>query len=234
MQRVNFKPHELPYQISEQIKYIRANIQFCGDEKKVILFTSTTASEGKSSLTLELAKSMAELGKRVLLVDADLRRSALKHQMANRESIRLGLSHYLSGLANLDEALCVTDEPVMYMLFAGPVPPNPSELLAGRRLDSLLEWGRKQFDYILVDTAPLGTVSDAALLARKCDGAVVVIESAKIPYRAVQGVVQQLRDANCPVLGAVLSKVENASNRNYKYTKYAYQYTNADDQSAKK
>ncbi len=233
MQKVNFKPHELPYQISEQIKYIRANIQFCGDEKKVILFTSTTASEGKSSLTLELAMSMAELGKRVLLVDADLRRSTLKSKVANREAVRLGLSHYLSGLANLDESLCVTDEPVMYMLLAGPVPPNPAELLAGRRLDALLDWGRKQFDYILVDTAPLGTVSDAALLARKCDGAVVVIEAAKIPYRAVQGVVQQLRDANCPVLGAVLSKVENASSRNYKYTKYAYQYT-ADDKSTKK
>ncbi len=233
MQKVSFKPHELPYQITEQIKYIRANIQFCGDEKKVILFTSTTASEGKSSLTLELAQSMAELGKRVLLVDADLRRSTLKSKVANREAVRLGLSHYLSGLANLDESLCVTDEPVMYMLLAGPVPPNPAELLAGRRLDALLDWGRKQFDYILVDTAPLGTVSDAALLARKCDGAVVVIEAAKIPYRAVQGVVQQLRDANCPVLGAVLSKVENASSRNYKYTKYAYQYT-ADDKSTKK
>lgn len=233
MQKVSFKPHELPYQISEQIKYIRANIQFCGDEKKVILFTSTTASEGKSSLTLELAMSMAELGKRVLLVDADLRRSTLKSKVANREAVRLGLSHYLSGLANLDESLCVTDEPVMYMLLAGPVPPNPAELLAGRRLDALLDWGRKQFDYILVDTAPLGTVSDAALLARKCDGAVVVIEAAKIPYRAVQGVVQQLRDANCPVLGAVLSKAENASSRNYKYTKYAYQYT-ADDKSTKK
>lgn len=233
MQKVSFKPHELPYQITEQIKYIRANIQFCGDEKKVILFTSTTASEGKSNLTLELAMSMAELGKRVLLVDADLRRSTLKSKVANREAVRLGLSHYLSGLANLDESLCVTDEPVMYMLLAGPVPPNPAELLAGRRLDALLDWGRKQFDYILVDTAPLGTVSDAALLARKCDGAVVVIEAAKIPYRAVQGVVQQLRDANCPVLGAVLSKVENASSRNYKYTKYAYQYT-ADDKSTKK
>ena len=233
MQKVSFKPHELPYQITEQIKYIRANIQFCGDEKKVILFTSTTASEGKSSLTLELAMSMAELGKRVLLVDADLRRSTLKSKVANREAVRLGLSHYLSGLANLDESLCVTDEPVMYMLLAGPVPPNPAELLAGRRLDALLDWGRKQFDYILVDTAPLGTVSDAALLARKCDGAVVVIEAAKIPYRAVQGVVQQLRDANCPVLGVVLSKVENASSRNYKYTKYAYQYT-ADDKSTKK
>lgn len=222
MQKVNFKSHELPYQINEQIKYIRANIQFCGDEKKVILFTSTTSNEGKSSLTLELAKSMAELGKRVLVVDADLRRSSMKYQIANRDAVKLGLSHYLSGMAGLDDALCVTGEPVIYMLLAGPVPPNPAELLAGKRLTALLDWGRKQFDYILVDTAPLGTVSDAALLATKCDGAVLVVESGKIPYRAAQGVVQQLRDANCPVLGVVLNKVENASNRNYRYTKYAY------------
>ncbi len=232
MQKISFKPHSLPYQINEQIKYIRANLQFCGDDKKVILITSTTASEGKSTLTMELAKSLAELGKRVLLVDGDLRRSNMKHQMINRENVKLGLSHYLSGMASLDDALCVTNEPVMYAVLAGTVPPNPAELLAGRRLSSLLDWGRKQFDYILVDTAPLGTVSDAALVARKCDGAVVVIEAGKIPYRAVQGVVQQLRDADCPVLGAVLSKVENASSRNYKYTKYAYQQYSTEDGSA--
>lgn len=227
MQKINFKPHELPYQINEQIKYIRANLQFCGDDKKVILITSTTASEGKSSLTLELAKSLAEQGKRILLVDGDLRRSNMKYQLINRDNIKLGLSHYLSGMASLDDALCVTNEPVMYAVLSGAVPPNPAELLAGRRLSSLLEWGRKQFDYILVDTAPLGTVSDAALVARKCDGAVVVIEAGKIPYRAVQGVVQQLKDAECPVLGAVLSKVEGATSRSY--TKYAYQYSNQDN-----
>lgn len=229
MQKISFKPHNLPYQINEQIKYIRANLQFCGDDKKVILITSTTASEGKSSLTIELAKSLAELGKRVLLVDGDLRRSNMKYQMINRENIKLGLSHYLSGMASLDDALCVTNEPVLYAVLAGAVPPNPAELLAGRRLNSLLDWGRKQFDYILVDTAPLGTVSDAAMLARKCDGAVVVIEAGKVPYRAVQGVVKQLEGAECPVLGAVLSKVENATSRSYKYTKYAYQYSNQDN-----
>lgn len=237
MQKVTFKPHELPYQINEQIKYLRANIQFCGDDKKVILITSTTAGEGKSSLTLELAKSLAELGKRVLLLDGDLRRSAMKYQMVNRENIKTGLAHYLSGMANLEEALCVTNEPVMYAMLAGPVPPNPTELLAGRRFGSLLEWGKSQFDYILIDTAPLGVVSDAAVLAPKCDGAVVVVEAGKVPYRAVQNVVQQLRDANCPVLGVVLNKVENAVGRNYKhstYNKYAYQYSSADASSAKK
>lgn len=227
MQKVTFKPRELPYQINEQIKYLRANIQFCGDDKKVILLTSTTANEGKSSLTLELAKSLAELGKRVLLVDGDLRRSTLKNQLISRDSAKLGLSHYLSGMAGLDDALCVTNEPVMYAMLAGPIPPNPSELLAGRRLNKLMEWGRSQFDYILVDTAPLGVVSDAAVLAPVCDGAIVVVEAGKVPYRAVQAVVQQLRDADCPVLGVILNKVENAPGRRYKYNykKYAYQYS---------
>lgn len=229
MQKVNFKPRELPYQINEQIKYLRANIQFCGDDKKVILFTSTIAGEGKSTLTLELAKSLAELGKRVLLIDGDLRRSTMKNQFINRDSAKQGLSHYLSGLIKLEDALCVTNEPVMYAVLSGPVPPNPSELFAGSRMKSLMEWGKSQFDYILVDTAPLGVVSDAAVLATRCDGAVVVVEAGKVPYRAAQGVVQQLNDANCPVLGVVLNKVENAVGRSYKYRAYnkGYGYQNA-------
>lgn len=108
MQKVTLKPHELPYQINEEIKYLRANIQFCGDDKKVILFTSSVASEGKSTITLELAKSMAQMGKRVLLLDTDLRRSMLKHQVVNRETVKLGFSHYLSGMANLEDVLYST------------------------------------------------------------------------------------------------------------------------------
>ncbi len=222
MQKVTFKPHELPYQINEEIKYLRANIQFCGDDKKVILFTSSVASEGKSSITLELAKSMAQMGKRVLLIDTDLRRSNLKHQITNRENVKLGLSHYLSGMSNLDEVLAVTDSPVMYVVFAGPVPPNPAELLACKRMTAMLEWARKQFDYILVDSAPLGTVIDAAALAPQCDGSAIVIESAKISRHTVQGVAQQLKDAGCPVLGVILNKVEKAHGRSYYNHHYEY------------
>lgn len=222
MQKVTLKPHELPYQINEEIKYLRANIQFCGDDKKVILFTSSIASEGKSTISLELAKSMAQMGKRVLLLDADLRRSMLKHQVVNRETIKLGLSHYLSGMANLEDVLCVTESPVMYTIFAGPVPPNPSELLASKRVEALLEWARKQFDYVLVDAAPLGTVIDAAVLANQCDGSAVVVEAGKISRRTVQGVVQQLKDAGCPVLGVILNKVEKAHGRSYYNHNYEY------------
>lgn len=224
MQKVTLKPHELPYQINEEIKYLRANIQFCGDDKKVILFTSSVASEGKSTITLELAKSMAQMGKRVLLLDTDLRRSMLKHQVVNRETVKLGFSHYLSGMANLEDVLCVTDSPVIYVIFAGPVPPNPAELLASKRVSALLDWARNQFDYVLVDAAPLGTVIDAAALANQCDGAAVVVESGKISRRVVQGVLQQLKDAGCPVLGVILNKVDKPHGRSYYNYKYKYNY----------
>lgn len=220
MQKVTLKPHELPYQINEEIKYLRANIQFCGDDKKVILFTSSIGSEGKSTVALELAKSMAQMGKRVLLVDGDLRRSMLKHQVVNREAVKLGFSHYLSGMANLEDVLCVSDNPVIYTIFAGPMPPNPAELLASKRVSALLDWARNQFDYVLVDAAPLGSVIDAATLATQCDGAAVVVESGKISRRVVQGVLQQLKDAGCPVLGVILNKVDKPRGRSY----YNYEY----------
>ena len=222
MQKVTLKPHELPYEINEEIKYLRANIQFCGDDKKVILITSSIASEGKSTITLELAKSMAQMGKRVLVIDSDLRRSMLKQQIANRDTIKQGLSHYLSGMASLEDVLCVTDSPVMYVIFSGPVPPNPSELLASKRMGALLDWARNQFDYILVDAAPLGNVIDAAVIAPQCDGSAVVVESGKMSRRIVQGVVQQLKDAGCPVLGVILNKVEKAHSRSYHNYKYEY------------
>lgn len=123
MQRASFKARKLPYYINEQIKYIRANIQLCGDDKKIILFTSTTQDEGKSTLTLDVSKSMAELGKRVLLLDSDLRRSMMKHHLSERAGGRLGLSHYLSGIAGLDEVLIAMEEPTMYVILAGSPPP---------------------------------------------------------------------------------------------------------------
>lgn len=89
---------------------------------------------------------------------------------------------------------------------------------------SLLNWAKEQFDYILVDSAPMGVVSDTTMVAPQCDGTVLVVETAKVPYRAAQGVVRTLLDANCNVLGAILNKVENAPGHSYKYKNYAYEH----------
>lgn len=213
MQKIQLIPQVLSYEGNEELKYLRTNIQFCGADKKVILFTSSLAGEGKSTITLRLAKSLCELGKNVLLLDADLRRSSMKNAVSDPEQVQNGMSHYLSGMVSLNEALTQTDDSRLYMIFAGQTPPNPSELLAGKRVESLLNWAKEKFDYILIDTAPLGTVIDAAVLAPRCDGAVVVIESERIPRKAVQSVVRQLNDAGCPILGAVLNKVNDHSSR---------------------
>lgn len=237
MQQAELITTELPYAVNEELKYLRANIQFSGSDKKVIMLTSSISGEGKSSLTLNLARSMAELGKRVLLLDTDLRRSMLKHEIANRSEIRVSLTHYLSGLARIEDALIVTEKPSIYMMIAGPVPPNPAELLAHKRMDILLEWARNNFDYIFIDTAPLGTVIDAAALAPKCDGSVIVVESGKIPYKVVQNVSQQLKDAQCPVLGVVLNKVDTSHGRKYYnryYKNYSYEYKKDSKKDSKK
>lgn len=227
MQKVELLSQELAYEVNEELKYLRTNIQFCGTDKKVIMFTSSIAGEGKSTVTLRLARSLCELGKNVLLVDADLRRSMLKHEITDPKAVQYGMSHYLSGMVALNDALTETDDPRLYILFAGQVPPNPSELLSGKRVDSLLTWARGQFDYILIDSAPLGTVIDAAVLAPKCDGTVIVVEADRIPYKTVQNVAQQLGDAQCPILGVVLNKVNYHSGRKYYshyYRKYGYEY----------
>lgn len=229
MQKVSLIQRDLPYELNEQYKYLRTNLQFCGADNKVILFTSSIPGEGKSTTTLELAKSMAEFGKKVLLVDADLRRSMLKHQTTAPREIECGLTHYLSGLAPLKDALYETDDPMLNIIFAGPVPPNPSELLSANRMAPLLEWARSKYDYVFVDAAPLTAVIDAAIIASCCDGAVVVIEAEKIPFRMAQAVTAQLRNASCPILGVVLNKTSGISKAKrygtgYHYVRYYSRY----------
>lgn len=227
MQKATLIEQELPYDMNEELKYLRTNIQFCGTEKKVVLITSSEAGEGKSTISLELAKSMAELGKKVLLIDADLRKSLLKHQLENRKEIQWGLSHYLSGMMDASDVMCRTDNPQLYLMLAGPVPPNPSELLSGPRMENLIETARDQFDYIFVDAPPLNVVIDAAVLASMCDGALVVIEAERIPYRIAQNVVRQIEGGNCPIMGVILNKVDTRGHGKYYshyYRKYSYEY----------
>lgn len=223
MQKVILKERELPYEINEELKYLRTNIQFSGSDKKVILFTSSFASEGKSTTVLNTARAMTELGKRVLLIDADLRKSMLKTQLQDSKSFQYGLAHYLSDMATVEETICMTDNPRLYLFLAGHVPPNPSELLASSRMVKLLEWARSQFDYVFIDSAPLNAVIDAAVIAPQCDGAILVIEAERIPYRIVQNVTNQLRSSGCNIMGVVLNKVNKKAGRKY-YSHYYQKY----------
>ncbi len=224
MQHVVLEQRKLPYRLNEELKLLRTNLLFCGDDKRKILITSTLDNEGKSSISLQLSLSLAELGKTVLLIDADLRKSVMKHNI-EEGSIKFGLTHYLSGQCGLEDAVCETDSPGLSMLFAGAVAPNPTELLANSRMENLMGAASDHYDYVIVDCPPLGIVVDAAVVAPFCDGSVLVVSAGEIKYRMAQEVTTKLRNTQIPILGVVLNKVDMSKNSKYfskNYGRYRY------------
>lgn len=214
----NLKQHN--YATTESLRVLKTNIQFCGDDIKTILFTSAVPDEGKSTVTFDLARSLTESGKSVLLIDTDMRKSALigrlRAKSVQGEEI-FGLSHYLSGQKKLPGVLYATQIPKLFMVFAGPSVPNPTEILEKKYFSDLLEFGRQQFDYVLIDCAPIGAAIDAAVVAKQCDGAVIVIAQGTASARMITSVKKQLEVSGVKILGAVLNKVKTDSKRYGRY-----------------
>ena len=207
----------------EAIKTLRTNLLFSGDEYRVIALTSQSASAGKSSISFQLAASLALTGKRVLLLDTDLRKSVLAHRFAVKEKVD-GLSHLLSGMAKPHDVLCETDLPGLYMIFAGARVPNPAEILGGHRFTSLISVLRTMFDYVIVDTAPLGQVIDCAIIAPNVDGTLIVVDVMKNSYKLERRIKRQLEKAGAKVLGVVLNRVNYKDKTGYYGKAYRYGY----------
>lgn len=215
------KTDNMNFHGKEAYKTLRTNIEFAGEDVKVISMTSCTPNEGKSSVTMNLAMSLAEAGKRVLFVDADMRKSILTGRYKIKNA-RMGLSHYLSGQCPVDEAVSITNVEKLHMVVAGPVPPNPSELLQSKRFSRFIEEMKKVYDYIIIDCPPLGSVVDALIIGRISDGVALVIAAEEISYKFVQKIKKQLEMAECKILGVVLNKV-NLKSVGY-YGKYYGKY----------
>lgn len=218
-------PKQQDYFYQEAIKTLRTNIQFSGTEIKSILVTSCYPNEGKSDILFQLAQEIGKMGKRVLVLDADIRKSDYISRYQVKEKIQ-GLSQYLSGLAKMKEIIYTTNFPGVDMIFAGSVAPNPSELLAQEIFVHLLNSMKEQYDYVLVDTPPIASLIDAAVAAKQCDGAILVIESELVSRKMAQKMKEQLEMSGCRILGAVLNKVDVKKNKYYsKYTYYSYYYS---------
>lgn len=222
MPLIELENPELPYEIKEELKLFRTNIQFCGIDKRVILMTSAFSGEGKSTMTLNLARSLAELKKNVLLVDADMRKSVMRRKVRGVVP-KMGLSHYLSGNSDLSEVIFKTTIPNLSIIFSGVVPPNPTELLSSKRFSKLIETAREHYDYILIDCPPVGMVVDAAIIAPHCDGITILLEAGSVKYRLAQDVVSKMRNTGVPILGVVLNKV-NRKTSGYYYKYYGKYY----------
>ena len=202
------------YVKTEAFKTLRTNLLFSGKDVKVITVTSCTANEGKSSLCIELSKNMAQVEKKVLLIDADLRKSVMVSKNTDATGVS-GLSEYLSGQKTLEDVLYETQYGGFDIIFAGQYPPNPVDLLSSEAFKELMQYGREHYDYVLIDTAPLGLVIDAAVTSSLSDGALLVIGENRISYRFAQAVKEQIEKSGCRVLGVVLNLIGTGKSSYY-------------------
>ena len=209
------------FRVSEAFKTLRTNLQFCGADKKVIMVTSCMQSDGKTTISFEIANSFAQDGRRVLLLDTDLRKSVMSIRLLGEE-YRIGTTNVLSETHNFEDCVCHTQYPNLDILFAGSIPPNPVELLGSKSFENLVAFCREQYDIVIVDTPPLGAVIEAAVVAKVCDGAVLVICANTVRRHFAIGVLEQLKKSGCPVLGTVLNRVTIHSSRFYKGYYYRY------------
>lgn len=222
MQQLCLYHEDLSFRTREAYKTLRSNIEFSGKDVRTITVTSCTQNEGKSEITFELSRSFAQNNNRVLLIDADLRRSVMREHIRSGK-VRYGLANYLVGQCSMEDTICVTDEKGFDIILAGPPTPTPSELLNSDAFTQLLAKAREQYDYVIIDSPPLGSVIDSAIIGKKCDGTILVLASGTISYRFAQTVQNQLIKAGCRILGCVLNKVDMDGKNGY-YGKYYGRY----------
>lgn len=222
MKRVTLKKVNMSYEMTEEMKTLRTNIQFAGVDKKILMATSCLAGEGKSTTTYRMALTLAELGKKVLVIDADMRKSVMV-KIVDNGVVDYGLSHFLSGQCKLSDCVFSTNVKGLHVIFAGPVPPNPTELLDSNKFEEMVNAMSTVYDYVLIDAAPLGLVVDAAIIAKYCDGSIMVVTANNVKYRYAQEVKEKLEATGCPILGVVLNKVDRSKSSKY-YGKYEKKY----------
>ncbi len=183
------------------------NIQLSGDKLKVISVTSVKPGEGKSTTSINIAWSFARAGYKTLLLDGDIRNSVMSGVFKSREKIT-GLTEFLSGTTDLSHGLCDTNIENLFVVQSGSVSPNPTALLQSKNFNDMIETLRKYFDYIIVDTAPIGIVIDAVIITQKCDASILVVEAGLAKRREVQKAKSQLEQTGKPFLGVVLNKFD--------------------------
>lgn len=193
--------------LEEYYNSIRTNIQFSGRDLKVITLTSAQSGEGKSTTATNLAISFAKAGFRTLLIDADTRNSVMSGTFKSKERYD-GLTSYLSGNAELSDVICDTTVDNLMVIPAGQVPPNPTSLIQNDNFKSMIEIVRGLYDYVIIDTPPLGLVIDAAILAHHSDASLLVVKAGADKRRTITKLKEQLEQSGSVFLGVILNKYD--------------------------
>lgn len=215
------KKLDLAKKAEEYYNALRTNIQLSGNNLQVISITSVKPGEGKSTTSTNIAWAFARAGYKTLLVDADIRNSVMSGVFKSREKIT-GLTEFLSGTTDLSHGLCDTNVENLFVVQAGSISPNPTALLQSENFSTMIDTLRKYFDYIIVDTAPIGIVIDAAIITQKCDASVLVTAAGESNRKDVLKAKGQLEQTNKPFLGVVLNKFNTSAEKYGSYGEYGY------------
>lgn len=210
--------------VSEQYRTVRTNIEFAAaalDKCEVVMFTSSTMSEGKSTVSANVAVTWAQAGKKVLLIDADLRRPTV-HATFRKLNLD-GVTTVLTGKSRPDEVAEETFVDNLSIIPSGPIPPNPSELLNSKRMSDLLDWARENFDIVVLDAPPVLAVSDVQVLVPKTDGVVIVTKIGQTQKSDLRRTVEVLKLAKAKILGSVERVKARRGDKGYGYG-YGYGY----------
>ena len=213
------KKLDLAKKAEEYYNALRTNIQLSGNNLQVISITSVKPGEGKSTTATNIAWAFARAGYKTLLVDADIRNSVMSGVFKSREKIT-GLTEFLSGTTDLSHGLCDTNVENLFVVQAGSISPNPTALLQSENFSTMIDTLRKYLDYIIVDTAPIGIVIDAAIITQKCDASVLVTAAGEANRKDVLKAKDQLEQTNKPFLGVVLNKFNTSAEKYGSYGEY--------------
>ncbi len=204
----------------EAYRSLRTSIQYSGidTELKSLVVTSSIPGEGKSTVASNLARSFSEMNKKVLLIDADLRKPTIhkKLQLSNQ----VGLSDLIVQKLNPSEVIQKVEDQ-FDVLTAGKIPPNPAELVGSEKMSQLLSYLKETYDYIIIDTPPVLSVTDPQLLALKADGTLIVIREGKARQKLILNAYKELKKLNINVIGSILN---DCGQKMGGYSQYYYQY----------
>lgn len=204
--------------VQNAAKTLLANIRFASVDRPVksIVLTSSVPNEGKSTVAYNLAQAIASSGKRTLIVECDMRRRSLADMVGARA--RYGIYAVLSGQVELDEALVATSHRNLFFLDSEPHIPNPADILSSQRFRKLVAQMESDFDYVVIDTPPVGTFVDAAIIAALADATALVVRERFVKRAELQNAYDQLKKADANVIGVIMNMCEAESSEYY----YAY------------
>ena len=217
--------NDVPFNYVESFKSLRTNLNFIAATEKLNTFILTSAipGEGKSNTAINLAITLAEDSKSVVVVDCDLRKPSLNRYLKLGRNFK-GVSDILTGNATVEEALIQFEDLGIHVLTAGAVPPNPSEMLSAEPMQKLVEDLKGAFDYVILDTPPVSVVTDAAILGRYADGALLCVRSDYAPKETVQLAKERLTAVGVRILGVVLTGFDAKNDHKSSAYSYTYEY----------